>query len=87
MFLAEGFVPGPSTASGAERRLPRILRCLHCLAPHHNAANYSGCPRPTSERARGKYTPHRLFEYLNQDIERTYLYGLIDHKSEPEDGN
>jgi hypothetical protein len=51
---------------------------------YHDAANYTGHYRPTSERATSRYTPHHLFEYFKRAIERTYLYGLIDQKPEPE---
>ena len=40
-----------------------------------------------SETAAGKYVPRLLLEHFNRNVERTYLYELIDEKPDPSNSN
>jgi hypothetical protein len=51
---------------------------------YHNAVNQgAGGHRAVSERAAAAYVPRLLLEYFNRGFARTYLYELIDSKSDP----
>lgn len=49
---------------------------------YHNATSHD---LGISEQAAGKYIPRLLFENFNRQIQRSYLYELIDQGSDPSD--
>jgi hypothetical protein len=51
---------------------------------YHNAIHAGAAGhRPASELAAGKYMPRLLLELFNRNFGRTYLYELIDERSDP----
>lgn len=49
---------------------------------YHNATSHE---LGISEQAAGKYIPRLLFENFNRNIQRSYLYELIDQSNDPND--
>jgi hypothetical protein len=50
---------------------------------YHNAVLDERGHPPVSEHAAAKYTPRLLFEYFNHGVARSYIYELLDPRSDP----
>jgi len=54
----------------------------------HTAISDPGPPQPAvSEKAAARYVPRLFLEYFNRNIQRTFIYELIDERSAPEQEN
>ncbi len=55
---------------------------------YHTALEAGGDAQPgVSEAAMGKYMPRLLLEYFKRDVERTYVYELMDLQPNPQNDN
>lgn len=50
---------------------------------YHNALNWSGDHRPTSEEAAATYMPRLFLDYFSQGVTRTFSYELLDEFPDP----